>query len=196
MQTYRRIVISVGVVACGFTALAFAQMMPYTPPAGGGTGGAPSSGSGSTSGGSTGGSSAESTTGGGGSTAGGETVTGSSAGGTAPADSSQTQSNQSLESDSYAADFQDEVERINTAKKPPKLKKKFPGFLTVGNGREIIRNAFTGSARDANWLVGGTATDPMVQGTLTGKGSVWNIVIGLYTGFVRSTFISKARTEQ
>ncbi len=76
------------------------------------------------------------------------------------------------------------------SKKPPKKKKAFLGFLTVGNGRQIFQLPFTGSARGANWRVGGTATDPIAQGTLTGKGSRTGIRVGLYTGSVYAQFDS------
>ena len=35
MKIYRPIIVVTGILACGITTLAFAQMMPYTPPSGG-----------------------------------------------------------------------------------------------------------------------------------------------------------------
>lgn len=88
-----------------------------------------------------------------------------------------------------AYDFQ----RAVISKKPPKPKKVYLGISTLWQDPrgDIRRMTFAGGILDPHWRIGGTATDPVAQGTLTGKGSLWNIVVGLYTGFVRSNFISK-----
>lgn len=85
----------------------------------------------------------------------------------------------------YAVDFQDQLEVL--AKKPPKPKKAFLGISVFGRS-DIRRLPFTGSALGSNWRVGGTPTDPIAQGTLTGKGSRTGIRVGLYTGSVYAQF--------
>lgn len=85
----------------------------------------------------------------------------------------------------YAANFQDQLEVLS--KKPPKPKKTFLGISVFGKS-DIQRLPFAGSALGANWRVGGTATDPVAQGTLTGKGSRVSMRVGLYTGSVYAQF--------
>ncbi len=85
----------------------------------------------------------------------------------------------------YAEDFQSQLDVI--AKKPKKPKKAYLGISVFGRS-DIQRMPFSGSALGANWRVGGTATDPIAQGTLTGKGSRTGIRVGLYTGSVYAQF--------
>lgn len=85
----------------------------------------------------------------------------------------------------YAEDFQSQLDII--AKKPAKPKKPYLGISVFGRS-DINRLPFSGSALGANWRVGGTATDPIAQGTLTGKGSRTGIRVGLYTGSVYAQF--------
>ena len=209
MKIYRPIIVVTGILACGITTLAFAQMMPYTPPSGGTdtTGGMTYPTGGSTgSGGTTQTDPYAGTTGSGtGSTGSGSgTTTGSGTGTTTttPPPSGVTQPPSTTQSPQpttqpqdenifyddwygYAEDFQSQLDVI--AKKPKKPKKAYLGISVFGRS-DINRLPFTGSALGANWRVGGTATDPIAQGTLTGKGSRTGIRVGLYTGSVYAQF--------
>ena len=120
----------------------------------------------------------------------GSSTTGSGTEGTSSVaeSNSQTGSDNSSSNDwyGYAEDFQNQLDGID--KKPKKRKKQYlgiPGF----DGPDIKRFPFWGSALGASWRLGGTATDPIAQGTLTGKGWRMGIRIGLYTGSVYAGFL-------
>ncbi len=200
--------ITFGIAAAIFGGVLFVSaQMPYTPPSGGvgmGGGYTPSTG------GSTGSGSTTGSTGSGGSSTGSTgsgsgTTTGSGGGVAQPTSdpyggyvppstgSVAGQSNPDPVSEDpyfddwygYAEDFQSQLDVI--ANKPKKPKKPYLGISVFGRS-DIQRMPFVGSALGANWRVGGTATDPVAQGTLVGKGSRTGIRVGLYTGSVYAQF--------
>ncbi len=188
----RCFVIVVGTVFVSSFCIAFAQMPPF----GGGGGGSyvppPPSGGGGTGGGymtpppdGGSGGSTPPPSGGGGSTPPPSGGAPSSPLPPAPEDPSDPQEEDSYAGSEYAWDFQEELDTI--AKKPKKPKKAYLGISVFGRS-DIQRMPFSGSALGANWRVGGTATDPIAQGTLTGKGSRTGIRVGLYTGSVYAQF--------
>ncbi len=149
----------------------------------GGGGGGTSGGGGASGGGSGAGGGIPPSGGGGGS---GETIPPSFTGGGSSDNNGNNSSEDWLD---YADTFQRTVKKIKL-----KLKKLNIGvsvFWQDPRG-DIKRLLFGGSALGPNWRISGTATDPIAQGTLTGKGSVIYTVIHLYTGSVTADFISRA----
>ena len=197
MQTYRRIVIIIATLVCTVAVFAFAQMTQYVPSSSGGAGGGSTSGAGTT-GGSTGssgsgsGSTEGSTTGGSAEgtsssdSSDGSSTTGSGTEGTSSSDSSDGSSTtgSGTEGTSSVAESNSQTGSDNSLKRK-KQYSGIPGF----DGPDIERLPFLGSARDSSWRLGGTATDPIAQGTLTGKGWRMGIRIGLYTGSVYAGFL-------
>jgi len=167
---------SIGLVAVlmfGGVVSALAQVAPYNPSAGGT--------------GSTGGTSYPT----GGGSFGGSTGRGTSGGSTTPTDPDSGSGDSTgtmfdnWADDGPAVDFQDDVEEI--VKKHKKYKKPFLGISVFGRP-DIQRLTFTGSAIGSYWRIGGTKNDPVLQGTLTGRGSRTAVRIGLYTGSVYAQF--------
>jgi hypothetical protein len=84
-----------------------------------------------------------------------------------------------------ADEFRDAVRQ-----KRQKPKKPYYGPTGFGDPRRVKKILFTGNPLGNNWRISGNTTDPVAQGTLTGRGSLLRILIGLYTGSVYAQFDS------